>query len=323
MIRWSDMMCMTWLASVALTAHAQTDYPTKPIRIVVPYFPGTPSDLSARMLGQKFAEAWGKSVVIENVAGASGNIGSERVARANPDGYSLVLPGNAPMAINPSLYPNLPFHPLKDFAPISQVALSASMLAVQSGLSVKNVQEMVALAKTQPGKLTYGTGGSGTPQHMAGELFNTMAGIRIVHVPYKGPPPSLLDLVGGRLTAVFAILSSALPLTRSEKIRALAVTSLQRSGAAPDVPTLSESGLPGFEATSWFALLAPAGTPQPIIRKIHGETVKALAQPDVRTRLTDMGMDVVGSTPEQLTAIMRAELPKWAKVVKESGAKLD
>ncbi len=323
MIRWSDMMCMTWLASVALTAHAQTDYPTKPIRIVVPYFPGTPSDLSARMLGQKFAEAWGKSVVIENVAGASGNIGSERVARANPDGYSLVLPGNAPMAINPSLYPNLPFHPLKDFAPISQVALSASMLAVQSGLNVKNVQEMVALAKAQPGKLTYGTGGAGTPQHMAGELFNTMAGIRIVHVPYKGPPPSLLDLVGGRLTAVFAILSSALPLTRSEKIRALAVTSLQRSGAAPDVPTLSESGLPGFEATSWFALLAPVGTPQPIIRKIHGETVKALAQPDVRTRLTDMGMDVVGSTPEQLTAIMRAELPKWAKVVKESGAKLD
>ena len=323
MIRWSDMMCMTWLASVALTAHAQTDYPTKPIRIVVPYFPGTPSDLSARMLGQKFAEAWGKSVVIENVAGASGNIGSERVARANPDGYSLVLPGNAPMAINPSLYPNLPFHPLKDFAPISQVALSANMLAVQSGLNVKNVQEMVALAKAQPGKLTYGTGGAGTPQHMAGELFNTMAGIRIVHVPYKGPPPSLLDLVGGRLTAVFAILSSALPLTRSEKIRALAVTSLQRSGAAPDVPTLSESGLPGFEATSWFALLAPVGTPQPIIRKIHGETVKALAQPDVRTRLTDMGMDVVGSTPEQLTAIMRAELPKWAKVVKESGAKLD
>ncbi len=323
MIRWSDMMCMTWLASVALTAHAQTDYPTKPIRIVVPYFPGTPSDLSARMLGQKFAEAWGKSVVIENVAGASGNIGSERVARANPDGYSLVLPGNAPMAINPSLYPNLPFHPLKDFAPISQVALSASMLAVQSGLNVKNVQEMVALAKAQPGKLTYGTGGAGTPQHMAGELFNTMAGIRIVHVPYKGPPPSLLDLVGGRLTAVFAILSSALPLTRSEKIRALAVTSLQRSGAAPDVPTLSESGLPGFEATSWFALLAPAGTPQPIIRKIHGETVKALAQPDVRTRLTDMGMDVVGSTPEQLTAIMRSELPKRAKVVKESGAKLD
>lgn len=323
MICWSDMMRMACLATLALSAHAQTSYPTKSIRIVVPYFPGTPSDLSARMLGQKFSEAWGKPVVIENVAGASGNIGTERVAKANADGYSLVLPGNAPLAINPSLYPNLPFDPLKDFAPISQVALSASLLAVQYGATAKNVQELVALAKTQPGKLTYGTGGSGTPQHMAGELFNTMAGIRIVHVPYKGPPPSLLDLVGGRLTAVFAILSSALPLTRTEKIRALAVTSLQRSSAAPDLPTMAESGLPGFEATSWFALLAPAGTSQTVVRKIHGETVKALAQPDVRARLSDMGMDVVGSTPEQLAAIMRAEIPKWAKVVKESGAKLE
>jgi tripartite-type tricarboxylate transporter receptor subunit TctC len=314
---------MACLAAMSTGTQAQTQYPTKPVRIVVPYFPGTPSDLSARLLGQKFSEAWGKSVVVENVAGASGNIGTERVAKANADGYSLVLPGNAPLAINPSLYPNLPFDPLKDFAPISQVALSASVLAVQYGSPAKNVQELVALAKTQPGKLTYGTGGSGTPQHMAGELLNNMAGIRIMHVPYKGPPPSLLDLVGGRLTAVFAILSSALPLTRTDKIRALAVTSLQRSNAAPDVPTMAESGLPGFEATSWFALLAPAGTPQPIVRKIHGETVKALAQPDIRARLTDMGMDVVGSTPEQLAAIMRTEIPKWRKVVKESGAKLE
>ena len=323
MVHLSDVIRTTCLATVALSAHAQSDYPTRPVRIVAPYFPGTPSDLCARMLGQKFSEAWGKPVVIENVAGASGNIGSDRVAKANPDGYSLVLPGNAPMAINPSLYPNLPFHPLKDFAPISQVVLSASVLAVHNGVSAKNVQELVALAKAQPGMLTYGTGGSGTPQHMAGELFNTMAGIRIMHIPYKGPPPSLLDLIGGRLTAVFAILSSALPLTRTEKIRALAVTSLQRSSAAPDVPTMHDSGVTGFEATSWFALLAPAGTPQTIVRKIHSETVKALAQPDVRAKLTDMGMEVVGSTPEQLAAIMRAELPKWAKVVKESGAKLD
>jgi tripartite-type tricarboxylate transporter receptor subunit TctC len=289
----------------------------------VPYFAGTPSDLTARMLGQKFTEVWGKPVVIENVAGASGNIGTECVAKANPDGHSLVLPGNSPLAINPSLYPNLAFDPLKDFAPISQVVLSASILAVQNVLTAKNVQELVALAKTQSGKLTYGTGGSGTPQHMAGELFNTMAGIRIVHVPYKGPPPSLLDLVGGRLTAVFGISSVVLPLSRTDKVRALAVTSLQRTGAAPDVPTMAESGFPGFEATSWFALLAPAGTPQPIVRKIHGETVKSLALPDLRARLTDLGMDVVGSTPEQLAAIMRAEIPKWAKVVKESGAKLE
>jgi tripartite-type tricarboxylate transporter receptor subunit TctC len=331
MIRLSNVTCEVMhnvmrtvcLAAMALSAHAQTGYPTKSIRIVVPYFPGTPSDLAARMLGQKFNEAWGKPVVIENAAGASGNIGTERVARANPDGYSLVLPGNAPLAINPSLYPNLPFNPLKDFAPISQVTLSASILAVQSSQTAKSVQELVALAKTQPGKLTYGTGGSGTPQHMAGELLNTMAGIRIVHVPYKGPPPSLLDLVGGRLTAVFGISSVVLPLSRSDKVRALAVTSLQRTAAAPDVPTMAESGFPGFEATSWFALLAPAGTPQTIVRKIHGETVRALAQPDIRARLTDLGMDVVGSTPEQLAAIMRAEIPKWAKVVKDSGAKLD
>lgn len=323
MIRCCDAMGMTGLFAVALGVHAQPHYPARPVRIVVPYFAGTPSDLSARMLGQKFNEAWGKPVVIENVAGASGNIGTERVARANPDGHSLVLPGNAPLAINPSLYPNLPFDPLKDFAPISQVTLSASMLAVQNTLGVKNVQELVALAITQPGKLTYGTGGSGTPQHMAGELFNTMAGIRIVHIPYKGPPPSLLDLIGGRLTAVFGISSVVLPLARTDKIRTLAVTSLQRTGAAPDVPTMAESGFPGFEATSWFALLAPAGTPQTIVRKIHGETVKALAQPDIRARLTDLGMDVVGSTPEQLAAIMRAEIPKWAKVVKASGAKLE
>jgi tripartite-type tricarboxylate transporter receptor subunit TctC len=323
MIRLSGLMCTAWLASLALCAHAQTNYPTKSIRIVVPYAAGTPSDLCARMLGQKFAEAWGKPVVIENVIGASGNIGTDRIAKANPDGYSLVLPGNAPIAINPNLYPNLPFDPLKDFAPISQVALSASLLAVQNSLTTKNVQELVALAKTQPGKLTYGTGGSGTPQHMAGELLNTMAGIRIVHVPYKGSPTSLLDLAGGRLSAVFGISSVVLPLSRAEKVRALAVTSLQRTSAAPDVPTMAESGFPGFEATSWFALLAPAGTPQTIVRKIHGETIKALAQPDIRARLTDLGMDVVGSTPEQLAAIMRAEIPKWGKVVKESGAKLD
>lgn len=323
MIRWSDGMRMAWLATAALSAHAQTSYPTKPVRIVVPYSAGTPSDLAARLLGQKFSEVWGKPVVIENIIGVSGNIGTERVAKANPDGYSLVLPGNAPIAIGPNFYPNLPFDPLKDFAPISQLATSASLLAVHNGVAAKNVQELVALARSQPGKLTYGTGGSGTPQHMAGELLNTMAGIRIVHVPYKASPTSVLDLAGGRLTAVFGISSVVLPMSRADKIRVLAVTSLQRTGAAPDVPPMAESGFPGFEATSWFALLAPAGTPQTVVRKIHGETVKALALPDVRARLNDMGMDVVGSTPEQLAAVMRAEIPKWGRVVKESGAKLE
>jgi tripartite-type tricarboxylate transporter receptor subunit TctC len=317
-VLFAALSCVT-----AMGAHAQNNYPNKPIRIVVPYLAGTPSDIAARMLGQKYTEAWGKQVVIENYAGASGNIGTDRVAKSNPDGYSLVLPGNAPIAINPSLYSNLPFDPLKDFAPISQICLSSSILAVPKSSSAKSVKDLVALAKAQPGKLTFGSAGSGTPQHMAGELLNTMAGIRLVHVPYKGTPASVLDLMGGRLSAVFGINSVVLPLARTDKLRALAVTSLQRAGAAPDIPTMAESGFPGFEATSWFALLAPAGTPQEIVRKLHAETVKALAQADIRTRFKDLGMDIVGGTPEQLTAVMRAEIPKWAKLVKESGAKLD
>lgn len=310
-------------AMAATDAAAQTNYPEKPIRIVVPYLVGTPSDIAARLIGQKFTDAWGKGVVIENVAGASGNIGVERVVKANPDGYSLVLPGNAPMVINPSLYRDLPFNPLKDLAPISQVCLSASILAVQNGLPVKSVQELASYAKTQPGKLTFGSAGSGTPQHMAGELFNSMAGIRIVHVPYKGTPAGILDLLGGRLTTIFGITSVILPQARSDKVRALAVTSLQRASAAPDIPTMAESGYPGFEATSWFALLAPAGTPQPILRKLHQETLKALAAPDLRAKFAELGMDIVGSTPEHVTAVIKADIPKWAKVIKESGAKLD
>jgi tripartite-type tricarboxylate transporter receptor subunit TctC len=302
---------------------AQTTYPERPIRIVSPYLVGTPSDVAARLLGQKYTEAWGKPVVIENVAGASGNIGAERVAKATPDGYTLVLAGNAPMVINPSLYEKLPFDPVKDFAPVSQVCLSASILAVHNASPAKSVQELVALARAQPGKLTFGSAGSGTPQHMAGELLNTMAGIRIVHVPYKGSPAAVLDLLGGRLSTMFGISSVILPLARADKLRAFAVTSLQRSHSAPDLPTMAESGYPGFEATSWFALLAPARTPAAIVRKLHLQTVKALAEPDLRARFGELGMDVVGSSPEQLTAIIRADIPKWAKVIKESGAKLD
>ena len=315
------LVLMTSMA--AHSAAAQSNYPEKPIRIVSPYLVGTPSDIAARLIGQKFTEAWNKPVVIENVAGASGNIGAERVAKANPDGYSLVMAGNAPMVINPSLYDKLPFDPLKDFAPISQVCLSASMLAVPITSSAKTVQELVALAKAQPGMLTFGSAGSGTPQHMAGELMNAMAGIRIVHVPYKGTPAGMLDLLGGRLSTLFGITSVVLPQARADKVRALAVTSLQRAASAPELPTMAESGFAGFEATSWFALLGPAGTPAPVVRKLHGETIKALAAPDLRTKFGELGMDIVGSSPEQLAAIIRADIPKWAKVIKDSGAKLD
>lgn len=302
---------------------AQSGYPERPIRIISPYLAGTPSDVAARLIGQKFTDAWGKTVVIENVVGASGNIGTERVARATPDGYTLALVGNAPMVINPSLYDKLPFDPLKDFAAISQVCLSASMLAVSPTLPAKNIKELIALAKSQPGKLTFGSAGSGTPQHMAGELFNTMAGIRIVHVPYKGTPASMLDLMGGRVSMIFGITSVVLPQVRAEKVRAFAVTSLQRATSAPDMPTMAELGFPGFEATSWFALVAPAGTPAPLVHKLHQETLKALAAPDLRARFGELGMDIVGGSPEQLNAIIRNDIPKWAKVIKESGARLD
>ncbi len=312
------------LTLTAAGAAAQSNaYPEKPIRIVAPYLVGTPSDIAARLIGQKYTEAWGKPVVIENVAGASGNIGAERVAKANPDGYSLVMAGNAPMVINPSLYDKLPFDPIKDFAPISQVCLSASLLAVPITSPVKTVQELITLAKSQPGKLTFGSAGSGTPQHMAGELLNAMAGIRIVHVPYKGTPAGMLDLLGGRLSTLFGITSVVLPQARADKVRALAVTSLQRAASAPELPTMAESGFAGFEATSWFALLAPAGTPAPVVRKLHQETIKALNAPDLRAKFSELGMDIVGSTPGQLAAIIRADIPKWAKVIKDSGAKLD
>ena len=316
---------ITWLLLfVASGVFAQAnDYPNKPMRIVSPYLVGTPSDVAARLIGQKFTDAWGKGVVVENVAGASGNIGVERVVKSNPDGYTLVMAGNAPMVINPSLYKDLPFNPLRDLAPISQVCLSGSMLAVNPSLGVKNVQELVAMAKSQPGKLTFGSAGSGTPQHMAGELLNSMAGVRMTHVPYKGTPASVLDLFGGRLTAVFGITSVIWPQARSEKLRALAVTSLQRAVVAPDIPSMAEQGFPGFEATSWFALLAPAGTPNAIITKLHQQTLKALTELDVRAKFGDLGMEIVGGTPAQLTAIIKADTPKWAKVIKDSGAKLD
>ncbi|HKA44263.1 MAG TPA: tripartite tricarboxylate transporter substrate binding protein [Burkholderiales bacterium] len=323
MDRGSGVVLGLFAALTANGAAAQSGYPEKPIRIVSPYLVGTPSDIAARLLGQKYTDAWGRPVVIENIVGASGNIGAERVAKATPDGYTLVLAGNAPMVINPSLYDKLPFDPVKDFAPVSQVCLSASILAVSNSSPAKSVQELVALARAQPGKLTFGSAGSGTPQHMAGELLNTMAGIRIVHVPYKGSPAGVLDLLGGRLSTMFGITSVILPLARADKLRALAVTSLERSASAPELPTMAESGYPGFEATSWFALLAPAGTPVAVVRKLHLETVKALAQPDLRAKFGELGMEPVGSSPQQLAAIIKADIPKWAKVIRDSGAKLD
>jgi len=315
---------MLAVAEIVTAGHAaaQSNYPEKPIRIVVGFPPGSGLDIVARLLGQKFAEAWGKPVVVENVIGAGGNIAADRVAKAAPDGYTLALAANSQIVVNPSLY-KLSYDPVKDFAPVSQVSAWSTILVVHSAVPAKSVQELVALAKARPGELTFASGGSGTSAHLPGELLKSMAGINISHIPYKGAVLAIPDLLGGRITMMFSPVSIVLPLVRDGKLRALAVTSLKRSSAAPELPTIDESGYPGFDATVWFGLLAPTRTPATIVRKLHLETVKALAQSDVRAKLADLGFEIIGNSPDEFAAVIKSEIPKWAKLIKESGIKPD
>jgi tripartite-type tricarboxylate transporter receptor subunit TctC len=301
---------------------AQTTYPEKPIRMVVGFPPGSAPDTVARLLGQKFVEALGKPIVVENAAGAAGNIAMERVAKAAPDGYTLGLPGQSQLVINPSLY-KVAYDPVKDFAPVSQVAVSPIMLVVHNAVPAKSVKDLVALAKAQPGGLTFASGGSGSLTHMPAELFKSVAGLDIRHIPYKGTNAAIPDLLGGRVTMMFSPTSIVLPLAREGKLRALAVTSSRRSSAAPELPTIAESGYPGFEVTGWIGLLAPARTPATIVRKLHLETVKALALPDLRAKFADLGLEPIGNSPDEFAAAIKSEIPKWAKVIKESGIKPD
>jgi tripartite-type tricarboxylate transporter receptor subunit TctC len=303
-------------------ALAQASYPDKPLRILVGFVPGGPADTVARVVGDKLTEAWGKPVVIENVTGSGGNMATERVAKSAPDGYTLLLGTSGPFVIHPSLYPKLPFDPVKDFAPITQLCFTANVLVVNNDVPAKSVAELTALARAQPGKLTFGSAGVGTTQHLSGELYKTMAGLDIQHVPYRGIAAVMPDLLGGRLTMVFSSPVSALPLVREGKLRALAVTSLTRAPSSPDLPTMVEAGFPGFDATAWFALLAPAGTPEPIIAMLHREAVRILALPDVRKRFDELGLVPMGTSPAQFAAAIASETPLWAKVIKASGAKL-
>jgi tripartite-type tricarboxylate transporter receptor subunit TctC len=303
-------------------AFAEASYPDKPLRILVGFVAGGPADVVARMVGDKLTEAWGKPVVIENVTGSGGNMATERVAKSAPDGYTLLLGTSGPFVIHPSLYPKLPFEPVKDFAPITQLCFTANVLVVNNDVPAKSVAELTALARAQPGTLTFGSAGVGTTQHLSGELFKTMAGLDIQHIPYRGIAAVMPDLLGGRLTMVFSSPVSALPLAREGKVRPLAVTSLTRAPSSPDLPTMVEAGFPGFDATAWFALLAPAGTPEPIIAKLHREAVRILALPDVRKRLDELGMVPMGTSPAQFAAAIASEAPLWAKVIKASGAKL-
>jgi tripartite-type tricarboxylate transporter receptor subunit TctC len=323
MIRISGLLFGLLALVIAESPAAQTTYPDKPIRIVVPFPPGSSPDTVARLLGQKFAEAWGKTAVIDNVAGAAGNIAADRVAKAAPDGYTLGLLSQTQLVVNPSLY-KLTYEAVKDFAPISQVTVSPSMLVIHNTVPAKSVKELVALGKAQPGALTFASGGSGSATHMPAELFKSMAGLDIRHIPYKGVVAAIPDLLGGRVTMMFSpIGSAASPLVREGKLRALAVTSLKRAPTFPELPTIAESGYPGFEATVWFGLLAPARTSATIVRKLHLETVKAVALPDLRAKFADLGLETIGNSPDEFAAAIKSEVPKWAKVIKDAGIKPD
>ena len=305
------------------SAAAQTTYPDKPIRIIVGSPPGSQSDSIARLLAQKLAETLGKPVLAENIAGAAGTIAVERVAKAAPDGYTLGLLVQGQLTVNPSLY-RVSYDSVKDFSPVSVLTESLNMLVVHSAVPARSVKELVALAKAQPGGLTYASGGNGSVSHLPAELFKSMAGLNIVHVPYKGVSAAVPDLVGGRVTMSFIpTVAAVLAMVREGKLRALAVTSLRRSQLAPELPTIAESGYPGYEFTSWQGLLAPARTPSEIIRRLHLETVKALALPDLRAKFADLGLEGLGNSPDEFAAVIKSDMTKWAKVIKEAGIKPD
>jgi tripartite-type tricarboxylate transporter receptor subunit TctC len=306
----------------AQTASAQSNYPNRPVKILVGFTPGTAPDLAARILADRFSELWGTPFVVENVPGAGSNVATDRVAKAAADGTTLLMGGNPSLVINPSLYEKLPFDPVKDFAPISQVFIAANVLAVPIESPVRTVAELVALAKTQPGKLSYAHAGVGTSQHLAAELFKYRAQVDIAAVPYRGSTALMPDLLAGRINMSFANIVNVLPLAREGKLRALAITSLRRSALSPELPTMAESGFPGFEAVPWFGLLAPAGTPQDVLDKLHTETVKTLAMPEVRKKFDELGLEPVGNTPAEFAAIIRKETPEWAKVIKDAGIRL-
>ena len=309
--------------ALAASASAQAQsWPSKPLRIVVGFPPGASADVAARLVAAKMSESLGQSVLIENKPGAGSNIATESVVRAPADGYTLFL-GTIANTINASLSKNLPFDFGRDLAPVASLASLPNLLVVTPSLGVSTVQELVAAAKRKPGEILYGSSGNGTGPHLSGELFNLMAGVKLTHVPYKGSPQAMTDLLGGRVQAMFAPASTALPHIKAGTLKVLAVSSAKRTGASPELPTIAESGLPGFETAVWFGLLAPAGTPRDIIERLNREANRALADPAVKTQFAAQGIDGMGGTAEQFAAYIKDETAKWARVVQASGAKID
>jgi tripartite-type tricarboxylate transporter receptor subunit TctC len=310
-------------AGGASAQNPAANYPNKPIRFVVPYTAGGTTDILARIIAAKLTESWGQHVLVDNRPGAGGNIGTDLVAKADPDGYTIVMGAISTHAINPSLYKSIPYDHIRDFAPITRVGLLPNVLVVNPSLPAKTVKEFIAYGKANPGKLNFASPGTGTSLHLSGELFKDMTGIDMVHVPYKGSTPALTDLLGGQVLAMFDNLPASLPHIKGGKLRPLAVTTARRTPALPDVPTMIEAGVPGFEVTSWFAVFAPARTPKEIVAKLNSEMVKILNSPDVKEKLAQQSVEAAPTTPEELAAFVKSETERWAKVIKATGATVE
>lgn len=298
-------------------------YPARPVRLIVPAPPGSAPDFLSRLISPKLTDMWGQPIVIDNVVGAGGNIGTDRVAKAAADGYTLLFNTIGPISVNVSMYKELPYDPQKDLAPITLVAKVPNILVVHPSVPVRNVRELIAYGKANPGKLRYASPGSGTSPHLAAELLNTSTGLKMLHVPYKSSAQMTTDLLGGQVEVMFHNAPVVLPHIKAGTARGLGVTSSNRQSSAPDIPTVAEAGVPGFEVTAWFGFMAPGNTSAAVINKVHADVVKALAIPDVRERMLPQAAEPVGNTPQEYAAFITAEIAKWAKVVKESGAKVE
>ena len=298
-------------------------YPTKSIRLICPFPPGGAVDIASRAIANELSKTIGQQVVVENKPGAGGNIGGVEAARAAPDGYTIFMTTSGINAINPALYSKMPFDPNKDLAPVSALVSLNNVLVVHPSVAAKSVTEIIAMAKAQPGKMTYASSGSGTSIHMSGEMFKHLAKVDVLHIPYKGSSPALTDMLGGQVMMMFDNIPSALPHIKSGKLRALATTGAKRDATLPDLPTIAEAGVPGYESGVWFGLLVPAGTPRDIVAKLNTEAVKGTKSPEFVKRMTDLGYNIIGSTPEQMTEMLKTEVNTWGPIVKASGAKAD
>ncbi len=319
----SRLCCFLALSAALASFPAAAQYPSKPIRIVVPFSPGGTTDILARAVGQKLTEAWAQSVLVDNRPGGSGMIGAETVAKAPPDGYTVLMASVAEVAVNQNLYARMTYDPLKDLAPVTLAGFTPLILVIHPSVQARSVNELIALAKAKPGRFTFASPGNGSVQHLSGELLKTVARVDITHVPYKGGAPAVTDLVGGQISMFFGGMPIVMPHVKAGRLRALAVTVTKRSPAAPDVPTMEEAGVPGFEITNWFGVYVPAGTPKAVIAKLNTEMSRVLNLPDVKQRLAEQGLETVGNSVEQFDAFFKAEILKYAKIIKDSGARAD